>query len=350
MPIFVLMSMDECYMQRCLELAWRGVRSVYPNPMVGCVIVKNNHIVGEGYHQEFGQAHAEIQAIQSVSNLEDLDGATLYVSLEPCFHTGKTPPCIRAILQYNFKRIVIACQDPNPKVSGLSISSLKKHGYDVTVGVLENEAKALNKRFFINQLRQRPYIILKWAQSPDGYMDRLREEGDKGIHWITSPDTQTLVHKWRSEEHAILVGRKTIENDDPSLTVRSYSGIDPIRIIIDSQLQVPTHSKVFKESSKVLIFNKIKEDVLGNIEYIKSNDINTQSLLDALFARGIASVFVEGGSKTLHHFIFRNIWDEARIIVGGKPLHEGLKAPGIPLIPTNTYSFSNDKVYEYLRS
>lgn len=343
------MTQDECYMLRCLELAKRGIRKVYPNPMVGCVIVKSNRIIGEGYHREFGGHHAEIAAIHSVSNTQDLDGATLYVSLEPCFHTGKTPPCVRTILNHKFKRIVIACQDPNPKVSGNSIRALQQQGYDVTTGVLEKEAMDLNKRFFTNQKHQRPYVVLKWAQSSDGFMDRIREDNDRGIHWISSPDTQPLVHKWRSEEHAILVGRKTIENDDPSLTVRSYSGIDPIRVIIDSQLKVPVDAKVFSSSSKVLVFNKIKEEAFENIEYVKCQEINTHILLDQLFRRGIASVFVEGGSKTLHHFIFQQLWDEARVIVGNQPIYDGLKAPVVSKIASNSYPFSEDKVHEYFR-
>ena len=228
----------EKFMQRCLELAAIGSGYVAPNPMVGCVIVANDLIIGEGYHRIFGGPHAEVNAFDEVENEDLLSSATLYVSLEPCSHFGKTPPCVDLIISKKIQRVVIGCRDSNPAVSGKGIDRLKRAGIEVIEGVLENECRWLNKRFFTFHERQRPYIVLKWAQTQDGYIDRIRGEASSGINWVTSETTKSLVHKWRSEEQSILVGRNTIINDNPSLTVREYDGRNPIRIVIDSQLQI----------------------------------------------------------------------------------------------------------------
>jgi diaminohydroxyphosphoribosylaminopyrimidine deaminase/5-amino-6-(5-phosphoribosylamino)uracil reductase len=318
--------------------------------MVGCVIVAKGEIIGEGYHRKYGHAHAEVDAIEAVREKEKLEGATLYVSLEPCFHHGKTPPCVDLIIRSGIHRIVIGCKDPNPKVAGKSIQKLTSLGREVRCGVLEKEAIALNKRFFTFQLKQRPYITLKWAQSKDGYMDRIRIPDEKGVHWISQPETRTLVHQWRSEEHALLVGRKTAEVDNPALTVREVSGQNPVRVVIDSNLQLSEKNAVFQGTAPTIVINKMRSEVVGNVTLLKLQDIHIKSILNALHHLGICSLLVEGGSRTLHHFIFQNIWDEARVIVGTDCLLDGLKAPVLSAIPTRQYFFGKDQIIEYQRT
>lgn len=347
--IFVAVNRDELYMSRCLDLARQGMGSVAPNPMVGAVIVHNGRIIGEGFHQHFGGPHAEVNAVNSVSDKNLLKEATIYVSLEPCAHHGKTPPCSDLLVECGFQRVVIGCKDTFSKVSGKGIEKLKKAGIEVEVGVLEQECRELNKRFFTFHERQRPYVILKWAQSKDGYLDRLRPNDEKGVNWISSPETKVLVHKWRSEEQSILVGRKTVQNDNPSLTVREFSGTNPTRIIIDSQLQLPDNLNIFSDEAPSIIFNRVKNEVKGNIEYIRISETNTQLILHELYNRNILSVFVEGGSRTLQYFIFGNVWDEARVIVGNTNFHEGEKAPTINKAPSESFPFSTDMIHYYFR-
>ncbi len=347
--IFVAVNRDELYMSRCLDLARQGMGSVAPNPMVGAVIVHNGRIIGEGFHQHFGGPHAEVNAVNSVSDKNLLKEATIYVSLEPCAHHGKTPPCSDLLVECGFQRVVIGCKDTFSKVSGKGIEKLKKAGIEVEVGVLEQECRELNKRFFTFHERQRPYVILKWAQSKDGYLDRLRPNDEKGVNWISSPETKVLVHKWRSEEQSILVGRKTVQNDNPSLTVREFSGTNPTRIIIDSQLQLPDDLNIFSDEAPSIIFNRVKNEVKGNIEYIRISETNTQLILHELYNRNILSVFVEGGSRTLQYFIFGNVWDEARVIVGNTNFHEGEKAPTINKAPSESFPFSTDMIHYYFR-
>jgi diaminohydroxyphosphoribosylaminopyrimidine deaminase/5-amino-6-(5-phosphoribosylamino)uracil reductase len=269
--------------------------------------------------------------------------------LEPCAHHGKTPPCSDLIVENKLKRVVIGCKDSFSKVSGKGIDKLKKAGIDVEVGVLEAECRDLNKRFFTFHERQRPYVILKWAQSKDGYLDKVRQAEEKGVNWISAPETKALVHKWRAEEQSILVGRKTVQNDDPSLTVREFSGNNPTRIIIDSQLQLSMDANIFSDEAPTIIFNRVKNEVKDNIEWIRISETNTRLILDELYKRNILSVFVEGGSRTLQYFIFDNVWDEARIIVGNTVFGEGTKAPIISKVPTYSYSFSNDTIHHYFR-
>jgi diaminohydroxyphosphoribosylaminopyrimidine deaminase/5-amino-6-(5-phosphoribosylamino)uracil reductase len=343
------MNMDEIYMQRCIDLARLGQLNVAPNPMVGAVIVHNNKIIGEGFHQKFGDAHAEVNAIRSVQHPELLSESTIYVSLEPCAHHGKTPACSDLIVENKLKRVVIGCKDSFSKVSGKGIDKLKKAGIEVEVGVLEAQCRDLNKRFFTFHERQRPYVILKWAQSKDGYLDKVRHADEKGVNWISAPETKALVHKWRAEEQSILVGRKTVQNDDPSLTVREFSGNNPTRIIIDSQLQLSMDANIFSDEAPTIIFNRVKNEVKDNIEWIRIAETNTRLILDELYKRNILSVFVEGGSRTLQYFIFDNVWDEARIIVGNTVFGEGTKAPIISKVPTYSYSFSSDTIHHYFR-
>ena len=339
----------EKFMQRCLELAAIGSGYVAPNPMVGCVIVSNDLIIGEGYHKMFGGPHAEVNAFDEVENEDLLSSATLYVSLEPCSHFGKTPPCVDLIILKKIQRVVIGCRDSNPAVSGKGIDRLKRAGIEVIEGILENECRWLNKRFFTFHERQRPYVVLKWAQTQDGYIDRIRGEASSRINWVTSETTKSLVHKWRSEEQSILVGRNTIINDNPSLTVREYDGRNPIRIVIDSQLQISGDQNIYSNEAPTIVFNRLKNDQKENVEWVKISETSTSKILEELYKRGISSVFVEGGSRTLQYFIIDNVWDEARVLVGNTWFNEGVKAPVISKIPSDSYKFGEDKVYIYYR-
>lgn len=341
------MNTDEQYIFRCIQLAKLGEGFVAPNPMVGAVIVLDGKIIGEGYHQKYGESHAEVNAVNAVEDKSLLQKSTIYVSLEPCAHYGKTPPCADLLVQYKFKRVVIGCLDTFSEVSGKGIEKLRKAGIKVDVGILEKECRRLNKRFFTFHEKKRPYIVLKWAQSKNGFIDIKRDESEKGVFWISSPETKLLVHKWRAEEHAILVGRKTVQIDNPSLTVREVNGKNPIRIIIDSNLSIGNNVEVFGIDAPTIILNKIKQDIQENMEWIKLKEMDSKSIMSALYEKGIQSVLIEGGSKTLQHFIIDNCWDEARIIVGQSKIKDGLKAPKISGIPSENFSFGEDQVYIY---
>jgi diaminohydroxyphosphoribosylaminopyrimidine deaminase/5-amino-6-(5-phosphoribosylamino)uracil reductase len=336
-------------MRRCIDLARLGGVHVAPNPMVGAVIVVDDKVIGEGYHTVFGGPHAEVNAIESVSDKSQLNKATLYVSLEPCSHHGKTPPCADLIIKHQFKKVVIGCVDTFSKVCGSGISAIKAAGIEVEQGVLEKECRELNKRFFTFHERKRPYVILKWAQSKDGFLDRQRVDGEVGIRWVSAPETRALVHKWRSEESSILVGRKTVQNDNPSLTVRDFSGQNPVRIIIDSQAKLSENLNVFSDDAKTIIFNRRKYELAGNVEWVKIQELSTELILNELYNRNILSVFVEGGSRTLQYFIFDNVWDEARVIVGDVFFGDGTRAPLLNRTPAHTIPFASDTIYHYFR-
>lgn len=339
----------EVYMQRCLDLAHLGSSWVAPNPMVGCVIVKDGLIIGEGYHQRYGETHAEVNAIAAVQDKEKLVGATVYVNLEPCSHHGKTPPCADLLVQSNVAEVIIGCRDSNKLVAGKGIEKLTRAGISVTEGILEDACRALNKRFFNFHEKGRPYVILKWAQTKDGYLDRLRAENEKGVHWISCEETKALVHKWRSQEHGILVGKHTAMNDNPSLTVRDFSGRNPIRILIDSQLQVQENINLYSADAPTIIFNRIKDEKKDNIEWVKIKETSTKAILEELHKRQITSIMVEGGSRTLQYFIIDNVWDEAYVIVGDVHFNEGVKAPILNRVPTRSHSFGSDTIYYYKR-
>ena len=340
---------DEIYIQRCIDLAQKGIRAVAPNPMVGCVIVVNDKIIGEGYHQRYGEAHAEVNAINNVANKSLLNKATLYVSLEPCSHTGKTPPCAELIIKSGIKKVVVGTQDPNPIVGGKGIEKLKNRGIEVKEGILREQCLELNKRFFTFHEKQRPYVILKWAQTLDGFLDRIRDDETQKINWISEPETKTIVHKWRSEEQSILVGRNTITNDNPSLTVRDYGGINPIRLVIDSQLEIGGELNIYSKDAPTIVFNRIKNETENNVEWVKIKETSTKNILEELYKRGIQSVFVEGGSRTLQYFIIDNVWDEARVIVGQKYFKDGYKAPIINKVPIKSIPFGKDMIHYYKR-
>lgn len=305
-------------MLRCLELAKLGAGHVAPNPMVGAVLVYEDRIIGEGWHQEYGKAHAEVNCVNAVKE-EDrklIPLSTLYVSLEPCAHFGKTPPCADLIIVNKIPNVVIGCRDPFEEVNGKGIEKLKAAGINVESGILEEECTLLNKRFFTFHTKKRPYLLLKWAQSNDGFI--AGENSNRLL--ISNENTNRLVHKWRSEEAAIMVGTNTALHDDPSLTTRLWPGPSPVRVVIDMNIRLPGSLKVFDGSVKTIVFNTIKEDDKPNLSFIKLDKQKQfiPQLMDALYKLKIQSVLVEGGAALLQTFIESGIWDEARVIVNGE--------------------------------
>ncbi|MCO5268580.1 MAG: bifunctional diaminohydroxyphosphoribosylaminopyrimidine deaminase/5-amino-6-(5-phosphoribosylamino)uracil reductase RibD [Brumimicrobium sp.] len=320
---------DIQYMHRALQLAEFGGVQVAPNPMVGAVIVCDDKIIGEGYHQKYGEAHAEVHAVQSVKDISLLSQATIYVTLEPCAHHGKTPPCADLIVRHHFKRVVVACRDINPKVSGKGIQHIKDAGIEVTEGILEKEARELNKRFFTFHGKGRPFVILKWAETQDGFMDRLPEDRKEGINWITHSRMKLYVHTWRSKEQAIIVGWKTINNDNPQLNVRKIAGSSPLRFIIDPHGKSNPDATVFKDGNPTFVFTTKTSlpDLPSTVETITLPIINSLTILHELYKRNILSVFIEGGKQTLEHFIEEDYWDEAYQLIGNTTFTRGVPAP-----------------------
>ncbi|MBI2281319.1 MAG: bifunctional diaminohydroxyphosphoribosylaminopyrimidine deaminase/5-amino-6-(5-phosphoribosylamino)uracil reductase RibD [Bacteroidetes bacterium] len=350
------MIFEEKYLLRCLELAKNGLGNVAPNPMVGCVIVHNNKIIGEGYHQDYGKAHAEVNAIHSVKDKSLLKESTLYVNLEPCAHFGKTPPCANLIVEHNIPRVVIGCIDSFSEVAGKGIEKLRNAGIEVIVGILEKESLELNKRFFTFHNKKRPYVILKWTETKDGFIDVERtviakheeRNGKQSFkstdcfvplhstrndvdNWITSPLSKQLVHKWRSEESAIMVGTNTALNDNPQLNVREWNGKNPTRIVIDLHDRLSQSLHVFDKSVPTLIFSLTKETEEKNLVFVKVENEKKliEEVLSELYKRNIQSVIVEGGATLLQSFIDQNLWDEARVFIGNKNFITGLKAPNL---------------------
>ena len=321
------MQNEEFFMQRCIDLAQKGKGRVAPNPVVGSVIVYNGKVIGEGYHERFGSHHAEVNAINNVKDKSLLSKCTLYVSLEPCSHFGKTPPCSDLIIKHKIPEVVIGCIDTYSEVSGTGIEKMRNAGIDVEIGIMGKRSRELNKRFFTFHEKKRPYIILKWAKSKDGF---IAPKDQKEPFWMTSKESKKLVHKWRSEEDAILIGRITAEKDNPSLTVREIKGDNPIRIVIDKDLKLSENLNLFNSESKTIIFNKIKSYNTSYSNYIKidfNNLIN--NILEELYKQNIQSIIIEGGTKTLQSFINDNLWDEARIFTANKKLVDGVKVPTI---------------------
>jgi len=336
------MLIQEMYMKRCIHLALKGLGSVAPNPMVGCVIVYEGKIIGEGYHQVFGGPHAEVNAINSVENNELLKDSVLYVSLEPCNHHGKTPPCSDLIIKHKIPEVVIGCTDSFEKVAGKGIEKLKNTGIKVTTGVLENECRTLNKRFFTFHEKKRPYIILKWAQTQDGFISRL-EQDIQNNNWITGEESKILSHQLRISEQAILIGTNTARIDNPELTARLISGKNPLRIILDKDLSLPGNLHIFDQSTPTLIINSIKNEILPNLEYIKTEWKNViQEILNVLYKKEITSLIIEGGAYTLNSFIAAGLWDEAMIFTGNKKFEKGIKAPQIKSKNQKTLNSGND--------
>lgn len=327
------MQTAEIYMERCIQLAQLGAGSVAPNPMVGAVLVHNNRIIGEGWHKQYGGPHAEVNCIASVQEEDKhlISDSTIYVSLEPCAHFGKTPPCADLIIQHKIKEVVVGCRDPFIAVNGKGIEKLQQAGAQVTVGVSEKECLALNKRFFTFHTLQRPYIILKWAQTGDSFIAFLPDDAGKQERlFITNTTTNTLVHKWRSEEAGILVGTRTALADNPSLTTRLWQGNSPVRMVLDMDLKLPAHLHLFNGEQRTIVFNKHKQAEQENVLFYKIDETSNivEQICKALYELHILSVIVEGGSKLLQSFIDANLWDEARIITNTN-LHtgQGLPAP-----------------------
>ena len=318
---------EEIYMQRCVQLALNGRCNTAPNPMVGAVIVCDGKIIGEGYHIRCGEAHAEVNAIRSVKDLSLLKRSTIYVSLEPCSHYGKTPPCADLIIEKQIPRIVIGCRDPFSKVAGRGIQKLRDAGREVTVGVLEEKCLNLIRRFITFHTLRRPYITLKWAQSADGYIDACRKDGSPVL--LSSPQTSMLVHKKRAEHSAIMVGTNTARLDNPSLTVRQWYGPSPLRIVLDRKRTLSAELHLFDGSIPTLVFTEGTKVSRPDIDFIPidyQQDILPQ-IMEVLFERGLQSLLVEGGSVLLQSFIDAGLWDEIFIEECPQMLHSGVKSP-----------------------
>ena len=326
------MTKDEKYIARCIQLAKNGLCNAAPNPMVGAVIVHNDIIIGEGYHIRCGEAHAEVNAIRSVKNENLLKESTIYVSLEPCSHYGKTPPCADLIINKGIPKVVVGCMDPFSLVAGRGIQKMRDAGIEVTVGVLEEECRQLIRRFITFHTHRRPFITLKWAQSADGFIDLHRTGGHPFI--FSTPLSSMVVHKRRAEHAAILVGRKTALLDNPSLTTRSWYGKNPVRMVIDKNLTLPHHLALFDGSTPTIVFTSQKETpILPQVEYIVldfSQDILPQ-IMEVLYQKKLQSLMVEGGSILLQSFIDNHCWDEVYIENSDHYLKEGVKAPQMPL-------------------
>jgi len=340
------------YMQKALNLAKLGWPNVAPNPMVGCVIVKSargeEKIIAEGYHQRYGEAHAEVNAINSLAENFDYSDCTLYVNLEPCSHYGKTPPCSDLIISKKFKTVVICNVDSNPLVGGKGIEKLKSAGIEVLTGILEKEGRELNKQFFTFHEKKRPYIILKWAQTNDGFISKDPVPANREENWITGNDSKKLVHQWRAEDQAIMVGTNTVKCDYPELTVRKIKSKNPVRVTIDKHLRLSTDFKLFNNASETLVFTDTGKASFGNTYFIKidfSKNILPQ-ILSKLADSNISSLIVEGGTTLLQSFINENLWDEARIFINpDKNFGAGIKAPAFNLNKAFKDQSGSDDLY-----
>ena len=332
---------DQRYMKRALELAKLGLGHVSPNPMVGCVIVHENKIIGEGWHQKYGGPHAEVNAIDSVEDKNLLPHSTAYVTLEPCAHHGKTPPCADLLVRYKLARVVIANKDPFPLVNGGGIKKLEDAGIDVEIGMLKNEGEDINKRFFTFLGKKRPYIILKWAQTSDGFI--ARENYDS--KWISNEHSRKLVHKWRFDEDAILVGTNTARYDNPSLTVRDWRGSNPLRLFIDKNLQLDPSLNLFDQSTPTVCYNLLNSENIQNLEYAKISEGDViRDILADLYKRKIQSLIVEGGSTLLNSFIEADLWDEARVFTSQEKFGKGILSPHIPYTPIEVSEIHRDSL------
>lgn len=323
-------NIHETYMKRCLQLAKNGLQAAMPNPSVGAVIVHNNYIISEGFTSAYGGNHAEVNAIHSVKDQSLLKTSTLYVSLEPCSHFGKTPPCSDLIIKHEIPKVVIGTIDPFAKVAGKGVEKLKNAGCEVILSVLEAECIASNKRFFTFHQHQRPYIILKWAETQDGFIDKIRQKNDPiQPNWITNSFSRQLVHKWRSEEQAILVGTNTAMTDNPKLNTRNWHGKNPVRVVLDKSLRIPESYSLFDQTIKTIVLTEKNRENTENIIFELldfSQNIATQ-ICAILYKHEIQSVIIEGGKQTLQTFIDANLWDEARVFKGNIWFKNGIEAP-----------------------
>lgn len=340
-------------MYRCLQLAGHNRATASPNPAVGCVIVHNDVIIGEGYTSAYGGPHAEVNAVQSVEDKSLLAASVLYVSLEPCSHYGKTPPCAEMIIKYGIPQVVVGIKDPNELVAGKGIRLLEEAGCKVITGVLEDECYEANRKFFIYHQKKRPYIILKWAESADGFLapDAKTRGEDPEPYWITNPYSRQLVHLWRTYEQAVLIGTQTALDDNPRLNTRHWHGSPPIRVVLDRDLNLPPQYHIFDKSSGTIVFTG-KNTNIGFVEGVQYEVLDfskniLEQMLHVLWEKQILSVIVEGGSKTLNSFIGSDLWDEARVFTGPSKLYSGLKAPGLRAKTLKTIPIASDflKIY-----
>lgn len=344
------MKIHEKYILRCIQVAKNGLGSTFPNPMVGSVILHENTIIGEGFTSPFGGPHAEVNAINSVKDKSLLSKATLYVTLEPCSHYGKTPPCADLITEYKIPKVVIGLLDPHEKVAGNGIKKLRDAGCEVTINILEAACREHHKRFLTYHEQKRPFIILKWAETLDGFIAPVQSlrEVDPSPYWITNIYSRQLVHKWRSEEQAILVGTNTVLKDNPKLNVRLWTGKSPVRVFIDKNLKVGTDFHIMDCSVKTIVItqientNKYKQGVAYEVIDF-SKDVALQ-ICAVLYRHNILSVMVEGGSKTLQMFLDAKLWDEARIFKGANHFKKGLEAPVINQQPVTERTLTTDTI------
>lgn len=333
-------------MSRCIALAKNGLGTTYPNPMVGSVIVYEDKIIGEGWHKKAGGPHAEVNAVNSVQDKSLLDKATIYVSLEPCSHFGKTPPCCDLIIKNKIPNVVVGTVDPFSEVAGKGIKKLMEAGIHVTIGILENECNELNRRFFTFHQQKKPYIILKWAQSQDGFIAPFEKKEKKPV-WISNNYSRQLTHKWRTEEQAILVGTQTVIDDNPKLNARDWQGNNPIRIVLDQNNRIPKENAVFDNQTKTIVFTNAKntipqENTIFEVIDFKQNIAG--QIVDSLYKHNIQSVIIEGGLQTLQTFIDANLWDEARIFTGKTMLGKGIQAPLLPKTSSEKHLIENDEL------
>lgn len=346
------MNLHEKYIMRCLELAAIGLGNTAPNPLVGSVIVYNDKIIGEGFHQQYGEAHAEVNAINSVKDKSLLSSSTIYVNLEPCAHHGKTPPCADLIIKSKIPHVVICNRDPFHAVDGKGIERLVAAGIKVETGVLGQQGRKLNKRFFMFHEQKRPYVILKWAETADGFLDYFRKSDDNETPLkISNSESSTLVHKWRSEEASILIGRNTAVLDNPSLTTRLWPGKNPLRLVIDPQLEVPANASMYNDGQTTWVFNALREYCEGEVCFYQISNAATfeNEIMEHLYKNNIQSVIIEGGANTLHRFIEANLWDEARVITGNLRIGDGIAAPRFIGNLRETEFIGSDKLEIYTR-
>ncbi|MEN8157262.1 MAG: bifunctional diaminohydroxyphosphoribosylaminopyrimidine deaminase/5-amino-6-(5-phosphoribosylamino)uracil reductase RibD [Bacteroidota bacterium] len=332
---------DEIYMRRCFELARKGLGMTRTNPLVGSIIVHQDRIIGEGYHHEFGGPHAEVNAIRAVKDPSLLTESTLYCNLEPCSHHGKTPPCCTLISQKGVRRVVISNLDPNPSVNGEGVKQMEEAGIEVISGCLEEEGGRLNRRFFHFHGLKRPYVILKWAKTQDGFLDLMREPGDPvGTNWITDDVSRTLVHKWRSEEAAVMVGTNTVNTDNPRLNIRRWTGVNPVRVTLDRNGRLTGDAKIFDGTQDTIVFTDDPGKYSGKIRSIHVDpSYDLVELMEELYDQKIISVFVEGGAKLHRSFLDSGLWDEARVFTGKMSFSQGVEAPEIGLDPVEKLAF-----------
>jgi diaminohydroxyphosphoribosylaminopyrimidine deaminase/5-amino-6-(5-phosphoribosylamino)uracil reductase len=333
-------------MKRALELAQMGKFYAAPNPKVGAVIVHKNKIIGEGFHRNYGEAHAEVNAVNSILDKSLLNKSTIYVTLEPCSHFGKTPPCTDLLIQHQFKRVVICNQDPFEKVDGSGIAKLKAAGIKVEIGCLKNKGLEINKRFFTFQTKKRPYIILKWAESKDGF---IAKDSQKQT-WISNSISKQMVHLWRSEEAAILVGKNTVLADNPELTTRLVAGKNPTRIIIDEKLELAQTLSVFNSEAKTIVLNAVEDKVIDNLCFIKKElrENLPKVIAEVCFQNNLQSIIIEGGASILNQFLEKQLWDEARVFIGNVNFIEGLSAPTHNLAPNKIELIMQNQLHYYI--